>query len=73
MVGFLNTYVELLHFIEISYINNKFNQNITYLSFIHFVRLFMRNIQTDADTTTASRNLQEHFNTVENWLKKNGK
>jgi len=25
---------------------------------------------THADPTTASRNLQEHLNTVENWLKK---
>ena len=27
---------------------------------------------THADPTTASRNLQEHLNTVENWLKKMG-
>jgi len=26
MVGFLNTYLELLQFIEIIYITNKFNQ-----------------------------------------------
>ena len=46
MLGFLNTYFELLQFIEIIYITNKFNQYIICLSFIPFVRLFMRNIQT---------------------------
>ena len=46
MVGFLNTYFELLQFIEIIYITNKYNQQVIYLSFIPFVRLFMRNIQT---------------------------
>jgi len=46
MVGFLNTYFELLQFIEIIYIINKCNQYVTCLSFIPFVRLFMRNIQT---------------------------
>ena len=46
MVGFLNTYFELLQFIEIIYITNKCNQYVTCLSFITFVRLFMRNIQT---------------------------
>ena len=46
MVGFLNTYFELLQFIEISYITNKRNRYIICLSFVPFVRLFMRNIQT---------------------------
>ena len=46
MVGFLNTYFELLHFTEIIYITNKCNQYVIYLSFITYVRLFMRNIQT---------------------------
>jgi len=46
MVGFLNTYFELLQFIEIIYITNKCNQHVICLSFIPFVRLFMRNIQT---------------------------
>ena len=46
MVGFLNTYFELLQFIEIIYITNKCNQYIISLSFIPFVRLFMCNIQT---------------------------
>ena len=46
MVGFLNTYFELLQFIEIIYITNKRNQYVICLSFIPFVRLFMRNIQT---------------------------
>jgi len=46
MVGFLNTYCELLQFIEIIYITNKCNQYVIRLSFIPFVRLFMRNIQT---------------------------
>ena len=46
MVGFLNTYFELLQFIEIIYITNKCNQYVIYLSFIPFVRLFARNIQT---------------------------
>jgi len=44
MVGFCNTYFELLHFIEIIYITNKCNQYVICLSFITFVRLFMRNI-----------------------------
>ena len=44
--GFLNTYFELLQFIEIIYITNKCNQYVICLSFIPFVRLFMRNIQT---------------------------
>ena len=38
-VGFLNTYSELLQFIEIIYITNKCNQYVTSLSFIHFVML----------------------------------
>ena len=46
MVGFLNTYFELLQFIEIIYIANKYNQYVICLSFISFVRLFMCNIQT---------------------------
>ena len=46
MMGFLNTYFELLQFIEIIYITNKCNQNVICLSFVTFVRLFMRNIQT---------------------------
>ena len=46
MVGFLNTYFELLQFIAIIYITNKCNQYVICLSFIPFVRLLMRNIQT---------------------------
>jgi len=46
MVGFLNTEFELLQFIEIIYINKKRNQYVIRLSFIPFVRLFMRDIQT---------------------------
>jgi len=46
MVGFLNSYFELLQFSEIIYITNKCNQYIICLSFIPFVRLFIRNIQT---------------------------
>ena len=46
MVGFLNTYFELLQFIQIIYITNTCNQYAICLSFIPFVRLFMRNIQT---------------------------
>jgi len=46
MVGFLNTYFELLQFIEIIYITKKCNQQVICLSFIPFVRLFIRNIQT---------------------------
>ena len=46
MVGFLNTYFELLQFIEIIYITNKCNQYVICRSFISSVRLFMRNIQT---------------------------
>ena len=43
MVGFLNTYFELLQFIEIIYITNKCNQYVICLSFI---TLLMRNIRT---------------------------
>ena len=46
MVGFLNTYFELLQFIEIIYITNKCNQYVICLSFIPYVRRIMRNIQT---------------------------
>jgi len=46
MVGFLNTYFELLQFIEIICIANKGNQYVICLSFTPFVRLFMCNIQT---------------------------
>jgi len=46
MVGFLNMYFELLQFIDIIYITNKCNQYVVCLSFIPFVRLFMRNNQT---------------------------
>ena len=46
MVGFLNTYFELLQFIEIIYITKKCNQYVICLSVIPFVRLFTRNIQT---------------------------
>ena len=48
MVGFLNTYFELLQYIEIIYITNKCNQYVIFLFFVPFVRLFMRNIQTAA-------------------------
>ena len=37
-VGFLNTYLELLQFIEIIYIINKCNKYVICLSFIPFVR-----------------------------------
>jgi len=40
MVGFLNTYFELLQFIEIIYITDKCNQYVICLFFIPFVRLF---------------------------------
>jgi len=46
MVGFLNTYFELLQFIEIIYITNKCNQQIICISFLKLIRLFMRNVQT---------------------------
>ena len=46
MVGFFNTYFELLQFISIIYITNKCNQYVIFLSFIYFVGIFMRNIQT---------------------------
>jgi len=46
MVGFLNTYFELLQFTDIIYITNKSNQYVIFLSLITFVRLFIRNIQT---------------------------
>jgi hypothetical protein len=52
MVVFLNTYFELLQFIEFIYITNKRNQCVTCLSFIPFVRLFMRNIQTTVSSHT---------------------
>ena len=43
-MGFLNTYFELLQFIEIIYITNKCSQYVICLSFISFVRLYMRNV-----------------------------
>jgi len=46
MVRFLNTYCELLQFIDIIYITNNCNQYVICLSFIPFVRLFMRNSET---------------------------
>ena len=52
MVGFLNTFFELLQFIEIIYITNKCNQQTICLSFIPLVRLFMRNIQTAVSPRT---------------------
>ena len=45
IVEFLNIYFELLQFIEIIYITNKCNQYVIFLSFISYVRLFMRNNQ----------------------------
>ena len=41
---FLNSYFKPLRFIEIIYITSKCNQYVICLSFIPFVRLFMRNI-----------------------------
>jgi hypothetical protein len=46
MVGFLNTYFEMLQFTDSIYTTNKCNQYVICLSFIPFTRLFMRNIQT---------------------------
>ena len=46
MVGFLNTYCELLQFNDIIYITNKCNQQVICLSFTPFVRLCMRNTRT---------------------------
>ena len=46
MVVFLNTYFELLQFIEIIYITNICNEYVIRLSYICFLRLLMRNIQT---------------------------
>ena len=46
MVGFLNTYFELLQFIEIIHVANKCNQYVICLSFIPFVRIFTCNVQT---------------------------
>jgi hypothetical protein len=57
MVGFLNTYFELLQFMEIIYITNKCYQYVICLSFILFVRLFMRNIQTHSCISTPIENL----------------
>ena len=44
--GIFEHLLELLQFIEIVYINNKCNQCVICLSFVLFVRPFMRNIQT---------------------------
>jgi len=44
--GGIFEHFELLQFIEIIYIANKCNQYVIRLSFITFVRLLMRNIQT---------------------------
>jgi len=46
LVEFLNTYFELLKFMEIIYITNKCNQYVICLFFLPSVRFFMRNIQT---------------------------
>ena len=46
MVGLSDTYFELLQFIAIIYITNKCNQYVICFSFIPFLRLLMRNIQT---------------------------
>jgi hypothetical protein len=46
MVEFFNTYFELFQFIEIIYITNKCSHQVICLSFIPFVRLFTRSIQT---------------------------
>ena len=42
----MNTYFEMLQFIEIIYMANKCNQYVIGLHFIPFVKLSMRNIQT---------------------------
>ena len=44
--GGIFEHFELLQFIEIIYITNKCNQYVICLSFVTFVRLFMRKIQT---------------------------
>ena len=46
IVRVLNTYCELLQFIEIIYITNKCSQYVICISFIPFISIFMRNIQT---------------------------
>jgi hypothetical protein len=46
MVGFLNTYFELLQFIEIIYVTSKCNQHVICFSIVPFAKLFMCNIQT---------------------------
>ena len=61
MVGFLNTYFELLQFIDIIYITNKCNEYVICLSFIPFVRLFIRNIQTALFHLCASNFSQNRF------------
>ena len=40
MVGFLNTYFEMLQYIEIIYITNKCNQYVICLSFYTFCKAF---------------------------------
>jgi len=62
MVGFLNNYFELLQFIEIIYMANKYNQYIICLSFIPFVRLFMRNIQTAVISTHIENSTHVYMN-----------
>jgi len=44
--GIFEHLFELLQFIELIYITNKRNQYVICLSFTHFVRLLMHNIQT---------------------------
>jgi len=61
MVGFLNTYFELLQFIEIIYIANICNHYVICLSFIPFVRLFMRNIQTHVYMNLFTRNNSYYY------------
>ena len=52
MVGFLNTYFQLLQIIGIIHITNKCNQKVICLSFIPCVRHIMCNIQTPIENWT---------------------
>ena len=55
MMGFLNTYFELLQFIEIIYITNKCNQYVICLSFILFKAFYAKHSNSCISTS------------IENW------
>jgi hypothetical protein len=56
MVGFLNTYFELLQFIEIIYITNKCNQYVICLCFIFCKAFYAQHSNTHSCISTPIEN-----------------